>query len=293
MDLLLELMEPKKPGYRQELTLSTFKENCERHAKNTYVSARNYPWFFDQNWTGDYYLIQPKSRLVGQTGTVLGWFLRGAKSWQAWPDISKGFRGRTYLKGGTVSESSLLENKHHGEDSTYVMIPFDRSRMGVSSGKTIEESFNKGPFKDIGNSDDRICDWMNQLGECLAEVGAQGPLPNFNEGRRTSGELGLKVRQLDKLIKNVGKDKALTFINEHENAYAPGFVNGARSILQGYFGNLRHTMHNYMDPIDNGFSMFQPYAYSGDKQAEVWTSDPLLAIRRNKYIDLHKAGELK
>lgn len=291
MELLLELMPKQKPGYRQELTLSTFKEACAANAKNTYVSARTYPWFFDQNWTGDYYLVHPKNRLIGHSGTVLGWFLRGAKSWQAWPDISKGFRGRTYLKGGTVSEEMLLDDK--GDDTTFVMLPYDRSRMGISSGKTIEESFTAEPFSHIGTSDDKMCEWLNQMGECIAESGAQGPIPDFKDGRKTSGELAFKVRQLDKLIKNGGKDKALAHINTHENAYAPAFVNGARHVLQGYFGDLRRTMHNYMDPVDNGFEMSNPYAFAHKRPLEVWTTDPFMAIRRNKYIDLHKSGDIK
>lgn len=292
MDLLLELLEPKAAiGYKQELTLSSFRDYLKSHAKNSYAAARTYPWFFDQNWNGDYYLINPKSRLIGKYGTMIGWFLRGAKSWQAWPDISKGFRGRTYLKGGVVSEEQLLEDR--GEDSTYVMLPFDRSRMGVSSGKTIEESFTKEPFKDIGTSDDGLCEWLNNLGECVVEAGAQGPLPNFLDGGKTSGELSMKVRQLDKLIKNVGSTKALQFLQTNENSYTPAFVNGARHVMQSYVGDVRRTMHNFMDPIDNGFGMTNPYAFSQKKPVESWTTDPLIAIRRNKYIDLHKAGELK
>lgn len=291
MDFLLELLDrSKKPGYRQELTLSAFKDCAGSNCKNTYVSARTYPWFFDQNWTGDYYLVDPRARLIPPF-TMLGWFARGAKSWQAWPDIGKGFRGRTYLKSKTVSEAELLEER--GDDSTYVMIPFDKGRLGVSAGKTIEESFTKEPFKDIGNSNDRLCEWMNNFGECLAEAGAQGPLPDFTGGVKTAGELAFKVKQLDKLIKDVKPDGALKFLTVNENAYEPSFMNGARHVLATYNGDFRRTLQNHMDPLDNGFGLVNPYAFVGGKPVEVWTTDPLLAIRRNKYIDLHKAGELK
>lgn len=290
MDFLLELLEKPKAGYRQELTLSAFKDCASSNCRNTYVSARNYPWFFDQTWNGDYYLVTPTARAVAPF-TMLGWFARGAKSWQAWPDLSKGFRGRTYLKGSKVSEGALLEE--HGDDSTYVMIPFDKSRLGVSSAPTIEESFSKEPFKDIGTSNDRLCQWMNNFGECLAEAGAQGPLPDFTGGVKTAGELAFKVKQLDKLVKSAKPENAVKFLAHNENAYEPSFVNGARHLLSSYNGDFRRTLQNYMDPLDNGFNLVAPYAFMGGKPVEVWTTDPVLAIRRNKYIDLHKRGELK
>ena len=273
---LFEVIE-KEAEHRKELSELKFLEMLRERARNSHTVMKKVP-IFREDHGPDFMLVTPAEK---ETRSAF-WVDKFVKEMQAW----KRFPSRThFLKGYTSIEHLAGVDEDH-----YVVIPLDRSRVGVCPGSSFYRSFSQAESMGLTRVDnDGLATWIQEVFKGISNIYPDAKLDVRTPG--TFAEFKKMLKEVDRELKgNQSKFKKL--LRDHEIPDSEKLV--LNDLLDRHVTSTETYLAEKLDPDQNKFGAVHVESLSASADdREVWVSDPCLLIRRSKYIELHKKGTIK
>jgi hypothetical protein len=235
---------------------------------------------FREDHGPDFMLVTPAEK---ETRSSF-WVDKMLKSIQAWAR----FPSRTRCLKGYTSVDRL-----GGQDSDhYVVIPMDRSRVGVCPTDSFYRSFEnvqKG-MSVVRVDNDGLSTWVENVAKGISDL---FPEAKINvRSPESYADFTKMLKEIDKELKE-NRTKLKKLLHDSEN-----LADEEKKVLTDLLDRHVTTCETYLaeklDPDQNKFSCSRVESLSavGDDR-EIWISDPCLLIKRSKYIEMHEKGTIK
>lgn len=254
--------------------LETLRERC----RNAHASAKAMPIFKKFELDSPYFLIQPSQAPHKKHKFLVDDMLQSLGSWKRFPDRALSVRGYT----------SHERAEARGDGEMYLVLPFDGSKIAVTSAGTFIRSFDHAAkllhLEKMDNAG--LCDWLESVVKAGNAAGAE---LKVNAKPATAQQLFKALEKLEVLQGQAVKKKLQAV--ETDDSVSDVDVRRAlsfcerRGSAEGYFNEL-------LDPEHNGFDLLSTSStFPTDR--EVWTGGKCLIILATKYDELHKKGDIK
>lgn len=276
---LYDVLFEAQAEHRKELSELKFLEMLKERAKNSHSIMKQMP-IFKEDHGADFMIVTPAEKET-RSSFWIDRFLPSVKSWDRFPSRTRFIRGYTSVErlGGS--------SKDH-----YVVIPEDRSKVGICPTSSFYRSFNHAE-KSMGITrvdNDGLGNWIENVFKGICDI-----YPDANlkvRSPETYADFKKMLKEADREIKgNQSKFKKL--LKDHD-----GLADEEKLVLTDLFDRHVTDCETYLaekfDPDQNKFTASRVEslsAVSGDR--EVWIGEPCLLIRRSKYIELYEKGTIK
>lgn len=215
-----------------------------------------------------------------KTNFWIDYFINSFPSWNRFPKRNNSLE--------CYSSILLLpENENH-----YVVIPFDNSRLVISSNKSFYKSFNFAKDKLLISSldNDNLSLWLNTLKSAIYKllddenIKDEIEIKSYKEFLKVLDETNQTIYQnKSKLLSNLKTEKIL---NDEERLIL-------KNVLNKYITSLLKYFEECVDPENNNFIMSKIEGFNHqNNDCEIWFNGPCLLIKHDKYVDLYQKGIL-
>ena len=257
---LIELLDTQ-PEHRKELSELKFLEMLEDHGP-------------------DFMLVTPAEKET-RSAFWVDKFLKELQAWKRLPSRTRFIKGYTSVdRLGGLSEDQ------------YVVIPMDRSRIGICPTASFYRSF-KHAEEGMGIprvDNDALATWIEQVMKAISDVYPEAKLEVRTPD--TYAEFTKMLKEVDKEL-NENKPKLKKMLKDTESlSDAERLV--LTDLLDRHVTSCETYLAEKLDPDQNKFGSVRVESLSATADdREVWVSDPCLLIRRSKYIEMHEKGTIK
>lgn len=274
---LFELID-KQPEHRKELSELKFLEMLKEKARNSHNVMKHMP-IFREDHGPDFMLVTPAEKET-RSSFWIDKMIKSIQSWSRFPSRTRCIKGYTSV------------DRLGGQDSDhYVVIPMDRSRIGICPTDSFYRSF--GVQKSMGVvriDNDGLSTWIETVTKGIsnlfpeAKINVRSP-ETYSDFQKLLKEVDTELKEnkskIKKLLKdsdNLADDEKLVLVD----------------LLDRHVTTCETYLAEKLDPDQNKFSSIRVESLSsvGDDR-EVWMADPCLLIKRSKYIELHEKGTIK
>ena len=274
---LFELID-KQPEFRKELSELKFLEMLKEKARNSHNVMKHMP-IFREDHGPDFMLVTPAEKET-RSSFWIDKMIKSIQSWSRFPSRTRCIKGYTSV------------DRLGGQDSDhYVVIPMDRSRIGICPTDSFYRSF--GVQKSMGVvriDNDGLSTWIETVTKGISNL---FPEAKINvRSPETYADFQKLLKEVDKELKE-NKSKIKKLLKDSDN-----LADDEKLVLVDLLDRHVTTCETYLaeklDPDQNKFSSIRVESLSavGDDR-EVWMADPCLLIKRSKYIELHEKGTIK
>lgn len=276
--ILNELLD-KQPEHRKELSELKFLEMLKEKARNSHNVMKQMP-IFREDHGPDFMLVTPAEKETRSSFWV-DKMLKDIQGWNRFPSRTRCIKGYT-----SVDRLGGQEADH------YVVIPMDRSRVGICPTDSFYRSF-KHVETGMGVSrvdNDGLATWIEQVVKGISDL-----YPNAKLQVRipdSYAEFKKMLKEVDKELKE-NKTKIQKLLKDSEN-----LADAEKLVLTDLFDRHVTSCETYLaeklDPDQNKFGSvrIESLSAAGDDR-EIWIADPCLLIKRSKYLELHEKGTIK
>lgn len=264
--------------HRKEISELKFLEILKEKALNSHGVIKLTP-IFREDKGSDFMLVSPREK-ESKSSFWIDKIIKDMRSWSRFPDRSRCLKGYTSIDrlGGDESDH-------------YVIIPLDRSRVGVCPSSSFYKSFKS--LKKIGIErvdNDSLSSWLNLLSNGLATINPDlnikiTEVESLTQFRSALSKIDSEIKGKIESLKK--KSRESDEINDDEKIVVD-------DLLSRYVTSCERYLEEKFDPETNEFSTLKIESFSNVKsEREVWIEDSCLLIRRNRYIELYKRGSIK
>lgn len=274
---LSELLN-REPEHRKELSELKFLEMLKEHARNSHTVMKKMP-IFKEDHGPDFMLVTPAEKEL-RSAFWIDKLVKNMKAWDRYPSRTRFIKGYT-----SIDRLGGLEEDH------YVVIPLDRSRVGICPTSSFYRSFKLAENMGLTRVDnDGLATWIEQafrgISDLMPDAKLQVRTPN------TYAEFTKMLKEADREIKG-NQSKLKKLLRDSDD-----LPDAEKLVLSDLLDRHVTTCETYLaekfDPDQNKFGSVRIESLSASADdREVWVSDPCLLIRRNKYIELHEKGTIK
>lgn len=274
---LSELLN-NEPEHRKELSELKFLEMLKERARNSHTVMKKMPIFKEDNGP-DFMLVTPSEK---DTRSAF-WIDRMIKDMQPWSRYPSRTR---FIKGYTSIERLGGIDEDH-----YVVIPLDRSRVGICPNASFYRSFKLAENMGLTRVDnDGLATWIEQIFKAISDLMPEAKLQVRIP--RTFSEFKKMLKEADKEIK--GNQSKLKKLLKDSDDLPDAEKLVLTDLLDRHVTSCETYLAEKFDPDQNKFGSVRIESLSASAEdREVWVSDPCLLIRRSKYIELHEKGTIK
>ena len=235
---------------------------------------------FREDHGPDFMLVTPAEKETRSSFWV-DKMLKDIQGWNRFPSRTRCIKGYT-----SVDRLGGQEADH------YVVIPMDRSRVGICPTDSFYRSF-KHVETGMGVSrvdNDGLATWIEQVVKGISDL-----YPNAKLQVRipdSYAEFKKMLKEVDKELKE-NKTKIQKLLKDSEN-----LADAEKLVLTDLFDRHVTSCETYLaeklDPDQNKFGSvrIESLSAAGDDR-EIWIADPCLLIKRSKYLELHEKGTIK
>lgn len=274
---LFEVIQ-KEVEHRKELSELKFLEMLKERARNSHTVMKKMPIFKEDNGP-DFMLVTPSEK---DTRSAF-WIDRMIKDMQPWSRYPSRTR---FIKGYTsIERLGGLDEDH------YVVIPLDRSRVGICPNASFYRSFKLAENMGLTRVDnDGLATWIEQIFKAISDLMPEAKLQVRIP--RTFSEFKKMLKEADKEIK--GNQSKLKKLLKDSDDLPDAEKLVLTDLLDRHVTSCETYLAEKFDPDQNKFGSVRIESLSASAEdREVWVSDPCLLIRRSKYIELHEKGTIK
>lgn len=263
---------------KKELSELKFLELLHDHCRNSHSVIKTSPMYLQDDAKAHFFLIRPSDKFESSP-FWLDKLLENLLTWRSFPDRRHCLRGF----------NSLDRIGNHSE--AYVVIPYDHSRVGVCPDASFFRSFSE--FKKFGIErldNSGLGQWIDLLVEGINSVIPAVKLkiktPEFyNDFKKALKTLDTAVAE-NKFALSKGIKEADEISDEAKRVL--------KDMLDRHVTTVEKYLDEKLDPHANGFATVRIDSLARSTQdKELWVSSPCLLIRRDKYIELYKQGDIK
>ena len=258
----------------EELFIKLLNKNCKKYLLKFEDEADDYFGYADifrkSDYMGDYLYIDPKSstdtRITPFAGqNYYNLFLSNTDSWKEWPRRNKSL----------CCASENRATSHIGGNTLYIVIPYDDTKIGISSRPDFWYS-----FKRLGNKTNSIAYWF---------AGLMYELDNINSPMSVSDWYRIKKNDQFNWIELKSFLESVIPTEEIKKSFfnRGGYVYDDNT-------SLLVNLDRFFEPRVNGFKLldsiqtlkkFSKINPEESKEArECWMEDPVLCIKSNLYV---------
>jgi len=271
------LNEDSKDGeHHKELSEGKFLEIFRTKCKNSHAVAKFTP-FFRQDKGPDLQLVTPEYK-EERSAFWIDKLIKEIPGWSKMPSRSR------FIKAYTDYERTF------GGDDVYLLLPLDGTRIGVSPTGSFYRSFED--FKKslgIEKVDNQNFEkWLSVIQNGFAQLCDAKIKPHEP---KTFAQFKKALKQIDDVLAEY-RNVIIKNLNLGESV-SPEDAKIIKDLLARHVSTTERYLGEKLDPEGNGFHSVRIESFSrapGDH--EVWIDRPALLIKRTKYIELHKRGEL-
>lgn len=261
-----------------EITEQSFLElldkNCKKYILKFEDENGEYLEYTDifrkSDYIGDYLYINPKSSSDNRIAPFAGHnyynlFLSNTDSWKKWPRRNK-------------SLCCASENRaagHSGGNTLYVVIPYDDTKIGISSRSDFWDSFER-----LGNKTNPIAYWFAGLMYELDNMNSPLSMSDWYKVEKTDQYNWIELKSLLESVTPTEKIKK-SFFNRGGYVYDDNY-------------SLLINMDRFFEPRVNGFKLLdsiqtlKKFSKINPEEAseakECWMEDPVLCIKSDLYM---------
>lgn len=275
---LSELLD-REPEHRKELSELKFLEMLREQARNSHNVMKQMP-IFKEDHGPDFMLVTPADKET-RSAFWVDKLIKGLQAWNRFPSRTRFIKGYT-----SVERLGGIEKDH------YVVIPMDRSRVGICPTASFYKSF-KSAEDGMGLArvdNDGLATWIEQVFKGISDLYPDAKLQVRTP--ETYQEFQKMLKEVDKELKD-NKSKLKKLLKDSENlADSEKLV--LDDLLDRHVTSCETYLAEKLDPDQNKFGSVRIESLSASADdREVWMGDPCLLIRRSKYIELHEKGSIK
>jgi hypothetical protein len=269
----------KTTEHRKELTELKFLEVLKERATNGHAVMKKSP-IFREDHGPEMMLVTPSERET-RSAFWVDKLIRTQPAWARFPSRTR------FISGYTSLDRLEGDSKTH-----YVLIPLDGTRIGICPGASFYKSFSrveKGMgLKRVDN--DALAHWAEMLYRAVSEVTSE--FKADIKKPESFAEFNGILKSIDKALN--GKQSVLRKkIKSHEGMEDDERV-AIIDLLDRHVTNCETYLGEKLDPEQNDFSSVRVESFGKlPTHREVWIDSPVLLIRRDTYIELHKKGRIK
>ena len=260
--------------FKKPLTEGPFLNLLKSRCKNSHNLAKILP-FFRVDKGPEMMLITPEHR-EERSKFWVDKFINELPAWKKFPSRV------TCVKGHTSFDNLT------SQDDAYVIIPFDGARIGVTSRESFYKSFTSFDQFEIDRVDNKsLVTWLERLYEALSQITEKDL--SFEEPK-TFAQFNKCLSRLDEVIKD--KMKLRKQFKEVEKLSLE-HTKVVTDLLDRHCSDMKSYMSEKFDPESNGFSCGRIESFSRSPgNYEIWIDSPCLLIKRSKYVELYKNGNI-
>lgn len=265
---LSEVVESREVKISELKFLDLLKDS----ARNSHNLAKKSPLFKTFKSSADYLLLNPTVS-TKRPKFFIESLIADLPSWSRYP-------GRNT---STVAYSSRELANDRGDGSLYVVIPFDRVRLAVTSDVTFTRSFKRA---------------ANSLQ--LPKLDNEGLIGWLDSIAKVCKELKLNVAYQEPSTYKEVKSILASFeqiSNKHVKAAKelPDADLGTQRFIEvaSRNGSIMSYLNELFDPENNDYSLMTPESSFIPTNREVWVGGKAIAIKQARYQELHDTGNIK
>lgn len=268
----------REPEHRKELSELKFLEMLKERARNSHTVMKKMP-IFKEDHGADFMLVTPAEKEM-RSAFWIDKLVKNMKAWDRYPSRTRFIKGYT-----SIDRLGGLEEDH------YVVIPLDRSRVGICPTSSFYRSFKLAENMGLTRVDnDGLATWIEQtfrgISDLMPDVKLQVRTPN------TYAEFTKMLKEADREIK--GNQAKLKKLLKDSDDLPDAEKLVLSDLLERHVTTCETYLAEKFDPDQNKFGSVRIESLSASADdREVWVSDPCLLIRRSKYIELHEKGTIK
>jgi hypothetical protein len=277
---LVEFLKPTvQVEHHRELSELKFLDMLKENCRNSYSVIRQSPIYLsDKTLKKDFLLITPEVREI-KTAFWLDRMVKEMNSWKRFPSRSKFLRGYTTI------------DRAGDQESVYVMIPFDMTRVGICPASTFYRSFTKAQKDfDVNRLDnDGFSTWIMNVVKGLNALDSESDIST--DEPETTTQFNKLLASIDKAL--LKKDYLKKQLKENDTIKDEE-RKVVHDLLQRHITNIQNYIEEKLDPESNGFSCVRVESFARPSDVkEVWIDKPCLLVKREKYLEMHKRGDVK
>jgi hypothetical protein len=206
--------------------------------------------------------------------------IKDMQPWSRYPSRTRFIKGYT-----SIERLGGLDEDH------YVVIPLDRSRVGICPNASFYRSFKLAENMGLTRVDnDGLATWIEQIFKAISDLMPEAKLQVRIP--RTFSEFKKMLKEADKEIK--GNQSKLKKLLKDSDDLPDAEKLVLTDLLDRHVTSCETYLAEKFDPDQNKFGSVRIESLSASAEdREVWVSDPCLLIRRSKYIELHEKGTIK
>lgn len=275
---ILTLMEDVRSTESPEVEISEskFLELLRDRCRNSYEVVKKSPLYTHE---GDYNfsIIKPAQK-TRKSPFWIDRLVARFKKWSRFPSREHSLK--------------LVHDYRRIGDDAHLVIPFDGAVLGVCSQATFYRSFPEATKRlKIPKVDNYgLQDWLHNLIDGVnqlikADIKIED-LNNFSDASKALHQIEKTFQQKSNEIRTALKT------NDHD--IDPDIVNLVTDLLNKRIVDIEQYLEDVFEPVANSFDVVKIESYSqhtSDK--ELWTDGNCLVIKRSKYVELFKRGEVK
>jgi hypothetical protein len=270
---ILEIKEQSETSYKMDLSDHLFLELLNKKTKNSHRVMTMAP-IFTVSSGSDIMLMTPELSPKKISKFWIDSIIKTSPHWKKFPDREHSIRAFT-------------ERTRAGTDP-YVVIPFDRSRVGISLKSSFYKSFSEVERSlNLDRVDNAaILSWVKNISSAVNKLSGE----DLNTEIMSYSSFESFLKNLDKvIIDNRGKIvknlQTNTEITEEESQVMS-------DLMSRFVTSTMLYLKEKFDPDSNGFKVIPIESFHEVEDREVWIASPCLLIKQSKYVELFKQGKI-
>lgn len=255
-----------------------FLELLNEKARSSHEAVKKNPIYKVIKSTDEFMLYDPKKK-PDKLGYWIDHLTTEFPNWKKYPNRKECIRCySSYQFAGD-------------QDNSYVIIPLDKTRIGISSKSTFYKSFTEAADVMIIDKldNDGITTWVTDIAQTVSKL--SGEKIDMSE-MTTHKSVKLALSKIDRVLR-VDKLKIVKALSAEDLELDDDSVRRIKDVLSRHVTTLDLYLQEKLDPEDNGFNAINIESLREYQDREIWIDSPCLAIRREAYVNLHKRGEIK
>lgn len=233
----------------EEEVTKILQENCKKFLENAWDYEESWIFRVDAN-KGDAMLINPKMsdspRISSNSPTNFhNILISNLDSWRGWPRRNKSLSCASGTRGHASSWTR--------DTKTYVLVPFDTSKVATCDRSDFWESFGKIPQKRRWMSGSSRPSIANYISELIRDLGHT----KWGKTRERNLETGIWYDKIDYDAMDYNWDKLKSFLEgaQMTDALIDKYFKVGRVLVWDSNKNLLENLNFILDPVRNKFKI--------------------------------------
>lgn len=255
-----------------------FLELLNEKARSSHDMVKKNPIYKVMKGREDYMLYDPK-KTPDKSGYWIDRLTSELPGWKKYPSRVECLRCySSYDRAGD-------------QENSFVVIPLDRTRIGISS----KSSFYKS-FGDVAKSmqiekldNEGLTTWVTDLASTISKLSNEKI--DMTE-LTTHKSLKLALSKIDRILRT-DKLKIAKALKSEELDISTESQRRIEDVIARHVTTLDLYLQEKLDPENNGFHAINIESLREYHDREIWIDSPCLLVRRSAYVELHKRGEIK